>query len=179
MITRDVDPATWAKTEIGALRLLFSQDTRYAAPSQKQIMALNSLMGQGRSDRRRLVRIEMLRQITGQGNLYSSAQLTSHIMSKLIDYLKEDIDDNWRLSQKGKDLLSMVEAWAIEKVGPKPERKRKEAEQAFDEDGWPIYKPVRRRQSRRNTGHEPDAEISGPGIVRGIDEVQADGESPW
>jgi len=160
MLTRDLDPIAWAKLEIAALRALFAQDSIFAAPSDKQIMAINSLMGQGRSDHRREVRLQFFREISGLEELTSSAQLTSHTVSVLIDYLKED-GENWRLNEQGKRLLGIVEAWAVEKVGPKRERTLKKDELELDEDGWPVARAVQRKRRRTRKDKSEDPAIVG------------------
>jgi head-tail adaptor len=159
VITRDVDLTTWAKTEIAALRMLFAQDSAFAPASEKQVQALGSLMGQGFSDHRKTVRIQALREITGLEALTSSKQLTSHTISVLIDYLKLDIEEDWRLSEQGKRLLSAVELWVIEVVGVKKPKAKRKQEEEFDEDGWPIVKPKRHRIIRKDNKPDPASGI--------------------
>ena len=88
-----------------------------AAPSERQLQALNSLLNQGLTNQRRAVRLEVLRMITGIENLTSSAQLTAYTVRVLIGYLKLDIEGDWRLSEQGKRLLSALHVHAIEVVG--------------------------------------------------------------
>jgi hypothetical protein len=94
--------------EIQVLRLTFRGDRTYSIPSRRQLRALNRLFGeiltiQGKpewfegsaTDYRREVRLEILRLITGETWILTSANLSGHVVSCLISYLKKQGACNW------------------------------------------------------------------------------------
>jgi hypothetical protein len=91
--------------DITYLRNEFQEDTKYAPPTSKSIGGLVSLMKQGLHEENR---ISALKLITGIGAIESSKLLTQHVISTLIDFLKEAGDD-WEVSERGRSFLHDVE----------------------------------------------------------------------
>jgi hypothetical protein len=113
--------------EIAALRLVFLNDRGYAAPGHNQAAALGSLMNSGLTDHRRLLRLEVLKEITGLPQLESSLQLTAHTVSTLIAYLKRQED--WSLNENGIEFLQAVQARCAKRLPAPKERRRRSLEE--------------------------------------------------
>ena len=133
----------WLDKEIAALRLNFLRDENLAPPTAGQLQALGSLIGQGLSDHRRIVRIEILREITGIDRVSSSKELTLGAMNVLITYLKVEEKEDWDLNDNGKRFLEEIEGRCVERLPAKKARKRrvekrdtetKEAEESKEEE---------------------------------------------
>jgi hypothetical protein len=92
--------------EIAALRLVFLNDREFRPPGRHQAAALASLMNSGLSDRRGALRLEVLREITGLPQLESSTQLTAHMVSVLIGYLKQE--EVWELNEDGREFMQAL-----------------------------------------------------------------------
>ncbi len=120
------------KLEISALRLVFLNDRYYTASSHEQAAALGSLMNLGLRDHRRLLRLEILKEITGLPQLGSSLQLTAHTVSTLIAYLKRH--DDWRLNENAIEFLQALEARCMERLPARKEGRRRSLEAGVDED---------------------------------------------
>ena len=127
--------------EIAALRLVFLNDREFRPPGRRQAAALASLMNSGLSDHRRVLRLEALKEITGLPRLESSTQLTAHMVSVLINYLKQE--EGWELNETGKDFLEALEARCVERLSVGRERqtrdlvdKDKPVQYIGDFDGW-------------------------------------------
>jgi hypothetical protein len=108
--------------EIAALRLVFLNDRDFRPPGQRQAATLASLMNSGLSDRRRALRLEALKEITGLPQLESSTQLTAHMVSTLIGYLKQE--DGWGLNDTGMEFLQALEARCVDRLPAKKERRK-------------------------------------------------------
>jgi hypothetical protein len=100
--------------EIAALRLVFLNDRDFRHPGRRQAAALASLMNSGLSDHRRALRLEALKEITGLPELQSSTQLTAHMVSVLIGYLKGE--DGWGLNDTGMEFLQALEARCVDRL---------------------------------------------------------------
>ena len=115
--------------EIQALRLTFRGDCTYTTPSKRQLKALNRLLGeiltiQGKpgwfngsaTDYRREVRLEILRELTGETWILTSANLSGHVVSCLISYLKKQGASNWDVEEIGKRLILLLQERAEKRI---------------------------------------------------------------
>jgi hypothetical protein len=110
-------------SEIKALRLVFLRDIASAPPSPNQLAALNSLLGSGLSDHRRALRLAILREITGLP-IQSTRELTAGTVSTLITYMKANVQGDWDLNEKAKEVIAQLERCCMEKLPAAKARKR-------------------------------------------------------
>ena len=148
----------WLNKEIAALKINFRNGDNWAAPTDSQLQALGSLIGQGLSDHRRALRIEILREVTGISKISSSKELTLGTASELITYLKAESKEDWDLNDKGKKFLKEAEARCVERLPAKKDRKCS--------------------VEKRSTKEKEEEEIWIGGSAPGFgDEIEAQGES--
>ena len=119
----------WLDTEIQVTRLNFNGDNRDYGPTMDQLTSLNSLIGQGLTDHRRALRIEILREWTGIEKLQSTKNLTLGMVSQMIDYLKVEETNKWELHNNGKRFLTELEQRCIDRLPP-PKKRAKRAGKA-------------------------------------------------
>lgn len=111
--------------ELIAIRATFEDDDR--PPTEPQIHLLRMLMEKGLTDKRRKVRLHILRRITGLPELESSKHLTLGVVSGLIFYFKSGPDGVYNLDQSAEKLLFALETEAIGTIGlPRPRKKKEE-----------------------------------------------------
>jgi hypothetical protein len=103
-------------SELEALRQNLLADTSLRYISSKQVGALNGLIRQGLEDKARRMRLNVLREWTGEAmkriasvEVASTKNLTAPVATFLINLLLEPGSTPWRLSDYGKQLIEQTE----------------------------------------------------------------------
>ena len=103
--------------ELYAIRWNLSSKTDVIYITKKQVLALVSLMQQGLTDKSRQTRIDVLSLWAGEAmmtvagvEITSTKNLTSPIASFLINLLLDSKQEDWSISEYGKELIKCSEA---------------------------------------------------------------------